>query len=185
MIIQVLGVDPSMSNLGMSLCDLNLDTLEITVKELSLIKTETGKDKRVRKNSDDIERAKLLYKGFMEYANQVKLCFAEVPHGSQSARAMTSYGMCAMLLAACPVPVFELTERELKLATTGNPKSSKADMIDWVVERHIEGKWPRRGNRIVMGSAEHLCDATAAVHAGITTDEFKRLVSWMTSVKAA
>ncbi len=185
MIIQVLGVDPSMANWGMSLCDLDLTNNQIQIRELCLLKTETGKNKRVRKNSDDLERAKILHAGFNEFASKVKLCFVEVPHGSQSARAMASYGMCIGLLASSPVPLFELTERELKLATTGDHKCSKAEMINWVTERHTEGKWPTRAGKIVTSKCEHLCDATAAVHAGTQTDEFKRMVSWMTQVRAA
>lgn len=181
--MNVLGIDPSLSNWGMSLCELDIANSAIAVQKLEIVKTEPSKVKQVRRNSDDLERARQLALAMksMIADNNVRLVFVEVPHGSQSARAMASYGICIGVLASCEAPMFQLSERELKETVLGTHKATKEEMIRKITELHPEGKWPRRKGEIVLSTAEHLADATAAIHAGLNLSEYKRMISWMQS----
>ncbi len=105
-IIKVVGIDPALRNLGICRATINLNTLDIDVVDLVLVETEANKKnaKVVRKNCDDLDRAKTLHDALVEHCKGHHLAFCEVPVGSQSARAMASYGICIGVLAACSDP---------------------------------------------------------------------------------
>lgn len=173
MIIKVVGLDPSMSNFGFCKAMLDLNTLEVSEVDLRLVKTESGKDKRVRKNSDDLERARALHEAIKEECADSAIAFVEVPHGSQSARAMASYGMCIGLLASVPsFSMIQLSERQLKEATLGKRMGTKEEAIEWATKQHPEANWLKRGGKITKNN-EHLADALAAIYAGVRSDDFK------------
>lgn len=186
-IITVLGVDPSLRNFGLVLADLNLDTMKFQVKEMNLAKSEADakKGKVVRKNSEDLDRARLLHEAFQEACSKAKFCFVEVPVGSQSARAMASYGICIGVLASCPIPMIQVTPTEVKVAGTGIKTATKQEMIEAAVAEHPEAKWLTRrlkGELTLVDANEHLADATFAIEAGIKTTEFRAAASMMRSV---
>lgn len=187
--MQIVGFDPSLSNWGVALATLDLDTLEINVSGLHVIQTEPEKDKKmrkvVRKNSEDLERAKLLYKGAADAAEGRWLAFVEIPVGSQSSRAMASYGCCIGVLAAVGqvIPVIQVTPNEVKLAGCGIKTASKEEMIQAMIAKHPAAPWPVKTvkgfNTPIASKCEHLADAIASIEAGIKTDEFKRAVAMM------
>lgn len=181
----VVGMDPSLSNWGFALAELDMETLQPRLLEIYTQKTEPGKDrKRVRKNSDDLIRARLLHEAVKKYSSRASIAFVEVPHGSQSARSMASYGVCIGVLAGVGIPLIQLTEQELKLATTGKKTSTKSEMIEWVVQRHSEVKWAMHKGR-PAGSNEHMADAVGAIYAGIKTDDFRSALAMLKFIKGA
>ena len=105
--------------------------------------------------------------------------FVEVPVGSQSARAMASYGVCIGLLAALSdKPLIEVTPTEVKLAAVGSKTASKQEMISWASDLYPHLNWIKsRGKSELADKNEHIADAIGAIHAGILTDEFARLVA--------
>lgn len=190
--IKIVGMDPSLSNWGIAHALVDINTLAVTITGLDLIKTEPEKDKRikklVRKNHQDIERAKLLHTGMMNACRGASLAIAEVPHGSQSARAMASYGICVGILAAVPIPLIEATEAEVKLAAVGHKQAAKEEMIEWAMSRHPDAPWIMRsvrGELTPIAANEHLADAVASIYAGLQSAQFLESVALMRSMQKA
>jgi Holliday junction resolvasome RuvABC endonuclease subunit len=164
--------------------------MNFKIQDMRLIESEDNakKAKTVRKNSDDLRRAKLLHDGFVELCQGASMAFVEVPVGSQSARAMASYGICIGVLSACPIPMIQLTPTEVKLAMTGEKTATKDEMIEAAVNAHPYAKWMTRkvkGEITLLAANDHLADATGAITAGVATNEFKGMVAMMRSMKAA
>lgn len=175
--IHIVGMDPSLRNWGVAQATLNVLTLEYVITDLLLISSEDEAGKSVRKNSDDLRRAKTLHEGMIKACEGVSFAIAEVPHGSQSARAMASYGMCVGVLSACPIPLIQVSANEVKLAVTGKKIATKSEMIDWAMNKHPAAPWLMRklkGRMQPIGDNEHLADACAAIEAGIKTQQFQQ-----------
>lgn len=189
--INVVGVDPSLRNFGIVKAVLDVETMKIvSIKEMLLVESEsnTKKQKTVRKNSDDLRRARLLHEGFVEACKDASFAFVEVPVGSQSARSMASYGICVGVLAACPVPLIQVTPAEVKLAMTGIKTATKEEMIEAAVAEFPGAPWLSRklkGERVLLNDNEHLADAVGALKAGIKTDEFKGAAAFLKAAIAA
>ena len=110
----------------------------------------------------------------------VDVIFAEVPIGSQSSRAMASYGVCIGVLGALKAlnyPVIQVTPNEVKVRTTGSKTASKEEMINWVLTQHPHINFPTKKykgtDQIIYSKAEHMADAVASIYAGLDTPEFK------------
>lgn len=183
--LKVLGCDPSLRNWGLVSCTINLDTHELTDLDLTLVQPTLPTGKRVRQNSLDLESAKQLYAATRGLVKDVRAVFVEVPVGSQSARAMASYGICVGVLGslrASGIPFFEVTPTEVKLASTGNKTATKEEMIQWAIEKYPKANWPsysQKGTKkITETKAEHLADAIGSIHAGLSTNEFQQFLSF-------
>jgi len=177
----LLGMDPSMSNWGISCARYNTVTGEIKITHVDVIQTKLVKQKGVRANSLDIDRAAFVLEGILPYVQQANAIFVEVPVGSQSAAAMKSYAMCVSLLAALRVggyPFHQLTPTQVKLIATDDPEASKKDMIQWAMTTHPTAPWAMQKKHGVMvpveNKVEHMADATAAIHAGIELEAFQQ-----------
>lgn len=185
--MKIVGMDPSMSNFGIAYATLNVDTMTFTVDGLEVVQTEPEQDKKarkvVRKNSEDLERAKLLHAGATKAADGAMMAFIEVPVGSQSARAMASYGVSLGICAAVAamLPIVQVTPTEVKVAATGIKTATKGEMIEAMMKKYPTAPWPMRKSKGVMvpiaGECEHLADAIAAIEAGLQTDDFKRTIA--------
>jgi Holliday junction resolvasome RuvABC endonuclease subunit len=185
-IIKVVGQDPSLRNWGLAVGTLNLETRKLTIELLNLTNPVLPTGKQVRQNSTDLESAFQLYKGAVTAAEGAHAVFVEVPVGSQSARAMASYGVCVGVLGALRangIPFFEVTPNEVKLASVGNKTASKQDMIRWAMAKHPEANWPmykQNGASVVSeAKAEHMADAVAAIYAGISCNAFQQMLPFM------
>ena len=56
--IRIAGLDPSMSNFGISVGTLDIDTNKVDIEKFYLVETSAGGSKKqVRVNSDDLRRA--------------------------------------------------------------------------------------------------------------------------------
>lgn len=188
--MRVAGVDPSLSNFGMvkGSLDFNQGNPLFNLEELLLTESKSDKAnaKVVRKNSDDLNRARLLHNAVQEFVKDVDLVIVEVPVGSQSARAMASYGVCIGLLSSIKQPLIQVTPSEVKLAAVGSKTASKAEMIDWATALHPKANWlkHKRNGQWVLGSKnEHLADALAAIHAGLATETFKQMTAFINTRK--
>ncbi len=176
--VKVVGLDPSLNNWGIAHATLDIDSLEIEISHFQLVQTDSQNGKTTRKNSDDIRRAAALYGGMMLGCTGATVAFCEVPVGSQSARAMASYGICVGVLGACPIPLIEVTPFEVKLAAVGHRQAAKEEMIEWGVAKHPNAPWLRDGGKLVLKN-EHLADATAAIYAGIKTAQFMTVLQML------
>lgn len=175
--LRVVGMDPSLRNWGIAKGILNLDTSEVKIQELIVINPVLPTGKQVRQNSLDLTSAQQLARYAIAAAKEAQAIFVEVPMGSQSARAMASYGICVGVLGALRasgIPFFEVTPREVKMASVGSKVATKEAMINWARQTHPEAGWPK-----AAAKAEHMADATAAIHAGLRTNEFKQLIQFL------
>lgn len=183
--LHVVGFDPSLRNWGASK-GIYMPDGSISLTEVAVFQAVLPTGKQVRQNSLDLESALQICTAAAAFAKGAQAIFVEVPHGSQSARAMASYGICIGILGALRtmgIPFIEVNAEEVKLAVTGRKTATKKDMIDWAVNAHPEAKWPmynRGGIGIISeAQAEHMADATAAIHAGIKTNMFKQSLQMM------
>ena len=182
--IPVAGFDPSLRNWGISEAQLDLNTgvLSTTVLSLISVKDETGK--QVRKNSQDLHIAEQLAVAALAVARRSKVIFVECPVGSQSARAMASYGICVGVLGAIRaegIPLIEVSPTEVKQVFTGNKNATKEQMIAKAVELYPEANFPRHRGELAA-KCEHVADATAAIHAGVRTPVFQQLMRLLAKV---
>ena len=126
----------------------------------------------------DLNVAEQLAKAVLATARSAKVIFVEVPVGSQSARAMASYGVCVGILGSLraeELQLIEVTASEVKRTFTGDKNASKHVMIDQAVAMYPLANFPRQRGRIVV-KAEHVADAIAAIHAGVNTPMFQNLM---------
>lgn len=185
--IHVIGIDAALANMG--LCRATIDwgahpAYRVRVHTLRLVTTKIQDKKVVRKASDDLRRAKVLHQALQEFCVPVfepsflaapKVAFAEIPSGSQSSTAARGLGIAVGVIASCPVPVIEVSQLEVKMASVGVRSASKADMISWAVRTYPTAPWLRHNNKITAAN-EHLADAIAVIHAGINTKEWASLM---------
>jgi Holliday junction resolvasome RuvABC endonuclease subunit len=184
--IKVVGMDPSLRNWGLAIGAYSLDLHELQIVKLALTNPVLPTGKQVRQNSSDLESGYQLYKGAMAAAEGAHAVFVEVPVGSQSARAMASYGICVGVLGALRangIPFFEVTPTEVKLASAGKKTATKLEMIDWAMKKHPEGQWPmyKKNGQVLVSEAqaEHMADAVASIYAGIKCTPFQQLLPFM------
>lgn len=182
-VLKLVGFDPSLNNWGIAKAtlDLGMSPPGLTIVGLDIVQPTFSDGKTVRNNSKDLERAEQLAKGAWAAAHGADAIFVEVPHGSQSARAMASYGVCIGVLGAlrtAGIPFFELSEAEVKLASLGKKgKTTKQEMIEWAIKTHPGVAWPMHNGAINASKAEHMADAVAAIHAGLGNKLFQQMLS--------
>lgn len=185
--IRVVGFDPSLRNWGIAKGVLLPGIVHrIRIEEVDVINPELPTGKQVRQNSLDLESAKQLCAAVLSAAKGAQAIFVEVPVGSQSARAMASYGICVGVLGALRatgIPFFEVTPTEVKMASAGKKTATKLDMIQWAMARHPEANWPffkQKGEiKVSEAKAEHMADATAAIYAGLACNSFQQMLPFM------
>jgi len=192
--LKIVGVDISLNNIGICKAILYEDE-SLTVDYVTLIqpaKADAVTKKQVRKNSDDLRRARWLQWNLIKEIKGCDIISVEMPVGSQSARAMASYGICVGVLASIDVPFIEVTPAEVKLAGFGCKTATKMEMIDWAVKKHPEIQWKtinRGGKKVLTNDNEHVADALATIYAAMKTDQYKSAIlfakSMMLKQKAA
>ena len=197
--IKVVGIDLALRNMGLCFAEVDLDDPEnYHVYDLKLAQTEDGKitklvkgkDGKIKKKkvmpkgtsvgSDDVRRARILSKAMMEATKDADVVIAEVPIGSQSARAMASYGISVALLGSVPVPLVEVSPSDAKLAGCNESTATKQEMIDAAVALFPDAPWirsktKRGGIYPIVGDNEHLADACFIIRAGLRTEAFREL----------
>jgi Holliday junction resolvasome RuvABC endonuclease subunit len=178
-ILRVVGFDPSLRHWGVAIGRYDLTTQQLKVDHVEVIEPVIPTGKQVRQNSKDLESAKQLACSARAVASSAQALFVEVPHGSQNARSMASYGLCIGVLGALRaegIPFYELSEMEVKLATLGKKASTKREMIDWITSRHPEAPWStytKNGQTLLSeAKVEHQADAVAAIYAGLQSPQF-------------
>lgn len=177
--IPVLGMDPSLSNWGLASAQLCLETGILDTPRLDLVRPKKMAGKQVRVNSNDLHRSARLAEAVFEAATQAKAIFVEVPVGSQSARAMASYGICVGILGslrAKGIQFIEVTPSEVKETFTGDKNASKQMMIAKALELYPDANFPMNKGK-VANTAEHVADAIASIHAGVQTPTFQNLMT--------
>lgn len=184
--INVVGIDCSLRNFGFAKASIDLDSMAISVKDLQLAETKPADKKTkkvVRQNCLDLEAAQEMQRALIEHCKGSSVAIVEVPVGSQSARAMASYGIVVGILASCPITIIPVTPTEVKKAGYGVASATKEEMIEWATGVYPDAPWLRvKKTQALLGKNEHLADAVAAIHAGIETPEFASSVAMLRSL---
>lgn len=183
----VVGFDPSLRNWGIAKGIYTPAEQRLTISYLDVIRPVITEGKKIRNNAKDLEAAEQHATGAWTVIQDAQAVFVEVPHGSQSARASVSYGLCIGVLGALrtsAIPFYDVSEAEVKKATTGNRKAEKAETIAWAMERHPEAPWPMQTQlgitSVVAGRAEHMADAIGAIYAGLASKPFQQALLLIT-----
>lgn len=182
--IKVAGLDPSMSNWGIALGELDLKEAYLDITSVHLVHPNKLKKSKERQNAKDVFLAQDLYEQNMQLLKDVDIIFAELPIGSQSARAMASYGICLGVVGALNISlnkqIIQVTPMDVK-KVVGNNNPSKLDMINWAMDEHPETDFPtyKQGgiHYISATKAEHMADAIAAIHAGCKQQSFLNVIN--------
>lgn len=182
----MVGFDPSLRNWGVAQGILKTSQLELQITDTFVISPELPTGKQVRQNSLDLESAKQLSAAAWKAAESAQAIFVEVPVGSQSARAMASYGICVGILGALRargIPFFEVTPTEVKLVSVGRKTATKQEMIQWALDKHPEAPWPtykeKGQTKVSEAKAEHMADAVASIYAGIHSNPFQQTLKFL------
>lgn len=180
-VFKVLGLDPSLRNWGIAQCKYSED-LGLHDMSVSLIHTDPVKEK-MPKNHKDLASAFDIATEIKQFIKHTDIVLVEAPVGSQSSRAMASYGIVMGLLGAIKasgLPMIIVTPRDVKKALTNNPEASKNQMIDKAFKLWPGAGWPlhkSRGLSVPIASkSEHMADAIGALYAGLKNPEFKKLI---------
>ena len=175
-----------MRNWGLAAGQLDLQAGILSQVEISLVQPKEETSKQVRKNSKDLEIAKQLSQGLYAPVRAAKAIFAEVPVGSQSARAMASYGLCVGILGSLVArgfQIIEVTPEEVKRALAGRKDATKDQMIAAAMAYYPGIRWPMYQGK-VAAKAEHMADAIGAIHAGVRTPVFQNLMTLLKATQA-
>lgn len=171
--IKILSFDPSLRNWGIAAAIYNTASNQLYIKIGKVITSKPDKSK-IRQNTKDLNTSINLFNELKDIYTQADLVIAEVPHGSQSSRAMVSYGVCIGVLGSLitnNIPFIQVSALDVK-RIVGHESVSKLEVIDWVKRRHPEIlPWLPATNK-----AEHICDAIVAIYAAIQTKQFKELI---------
>ena len=187
--LKVVGFDPSTSNWGVAIAEVDIDTLEVEIKNLIIYETEPETKKGVRKESDDLRRAKILYGGMMLSCTGTAFVIAEIPFMNPGSYASANFnsGLVTGVLASCPIPIIQVFPQDVKQLATGSRHAAKEEMIEWAISKHPNAPWKlvKRGGKMVPTKAnEHLADAVAAIYAGLQTEQFRQAVSMYKAMSA-
>jgi Holliday junction resolvasome RuvABC endonuclease subunit len=178
--VKIAGLDGSLRNFGIALMTIDTETLELEVVDLIIAKTEKGKEKTVRKSSDNLERAQIIADLIREHLKGSVSVFAEVPSGGKSYDAVLGFGIVIGLYASITIPLLEVSPSETKRAAVGTRTASKPEMIDWAFAKFPKAPWRTRklkGEIVPTQDNEHLADAVAIAHAGIRTPAFQQMLA--------
>ena len=170
-------MDPSLRNWGLAVGVLDITDGMLRMDQGLVIRPKEETSKPVRKNSKDMEIAEILSKELKPFVYGAQVIFVEVPVGSQSARAMASYGVCVGILGAFRahgISIIEVTALEVKQALTGVRLATKDMMIQQARKLYPDLPLPMHRGKIA-GEAEHIADAIGAIHAGARTPMFQQL----------
>lgn len=176
MLIKIVGIDISLNNLGASQCLYDTEREKLTIQQVGTFCPCVSKNKQVRQNSKDLEQGLQLYQALLNVCKDAQVICVEIPHGSQSARAMASYGICIGVLSALKqnskAVFIEVSALEVK-QTVGKPNATKKEVVAWVLQQHPHAPLSTYKGEINMTKAEHQADSIVAIYAGMKTEVFK------------
>ena len=96
--IKIVSLDISMSNLGIAKGVFDTETKKLSITDCLTVCPLVSDNKQVRQNSKDVVRSRQLLDALVDHTKEADMVCAEIPVGSQSARAMASYGICVALI---------------------------------------------------------------------------------------
>jgi hypothetical protein len=184
--ITVGAFDPAMSNLGYAMALIDPVSLSIKPFMIGLVVTENEAGKQVRKNSDDLRRAMMIFNAMAKIENESDILMSEIPTGTQSARGAMGNGMMLGCLSGLKKPLIQVQPTETKIHAVGRKTATKDEMIVWAMKLYPDLEWKthkKHGVMVPTASNEHMADALGVIHAGVKTAEFKSAVAMFNAMK--
>lgn len=175
--LKVVGLDPSLRNWGIAICDVPIDTGIPRVVDLQTIHTEPqSKGCKIPKSTWDIQSAFTLYEGVYSAVIDADIVCVEVPYGSQDVKAAVGRGICLGILGSLfSNKLIFVTPQSVK-KIIGKKDATKAESVALAVQKHPEAPWPVWKGKVSVTKAEHQADALHAIYAGAQTKEFKSII---------
>lgn len=180
--IIAMGLDGSIQNFGIAVCEIDLDSKTILRVE-HLLLSKTKKDGKAKRAEDDFKRFATHYYQIrgMIWDYGVEYIFGEIPAGAKDARAAFAFGGVTAILGVLSYDkhVTTVTPREVKIAATGLPHADKDDIIAAMYDAFPDANWilSKRSNAMdiqtlegeyLTNDNEHLADALGIILAGMT-----------------
>lgn len=180
--MKILALDPSFANTGWVLANMTDDGSIVSISG-GLICTEKTTVKTTRRSSDDFRRAKELAMGLRMLAEQAQIVFAEIPSGTQSARASWALGVClGVLTNVHPKTLVEVTPTQTKLAALGRKDATKPEMIEWASSKRSDLPWKYNRGKL-SPTNEHMADALGVLYAGLSHEDYQNYLGILRHLK--
>ena len=176
--LNICGIDPALRNTGVVRGVLDTSSRSIRLSDCLLITTEPSTEK-ILKSADDLERSQHIHTQLHKFIKDVDLVFCEMPVGSQTSRAQTSYGIIIGLLASIKTPIIRVSPLEVKHVVGATKTTTKKEIITWAVSIYPWLSWMRTKKGIITNQNEHVADAIATIHAGLETEQFKQAATFI------
>jgi Holliday junction resolvasome RuvABC endonuclease subunit len=174
-LVRIAGIDPSLRNTGIAIADVcPEENVIVSVVGIHLIHTEPSKNKKRRKSSADFESATTIAYNLRKHLKGCNFIFAEIPSGTQSARASWSLGISLGIVASISPSPIEITPQMTKTAACGTNTATKGEMIEWATTKYPDLNWRVRAGRY-LNINEHMADAVGVIHAGIESPEWDQI----------
>lgn len=154
--MKIVSFDPSLRNWGVAVFSYSPNSFEL--EKTYVIKTNSNKS--ISTNLSDLESCSLLVDNIGYATKDADLVIAELPIGSQSARAMVSYGVSIALLASLTIPLITVSPFEVK-KFFGSSYSEKKVIVDWAKQQY-----PNKLSK-PFNKANHEADAIAVFHVAL------------------
>lgn len=170
--LKVLGLDPSLRNWGWVKGIYDTETQSLSFYDCGVILTKPDKSK-LKQSIKDKQTATTLYSGLIQLIQDTDIVCVELPHGSQSSRAMVSYAVCVAIIGCLQHSfknIVEVTALDVK-RIVGDIDTSKIQIISWVKDKHPELILPQ------TSKDEHICDAVVSVYASLNQLKFESIIN--------
>lgn len=170
--VNILGLDPSLRNWGWVKGIYDTDTQSLYFYDCGVILTKPDTSK-IKQSLKDKNTATTLYSSLLGLIQETDIICAELPHGSQSSRAMVSYAVCVAIIGCIQHSfknIVEVSALDVK-KIVGNRDTSKQEIISWVRDKHPELKLPK------TSKDEHICDAVVAIYASLNQPKFESIIN--------
>lgn len=168
-----IGMDPSLSNWGYVVGKYTAGGFEVLTSGCIQTKIDKkAKKSKKPKNEQDLERAQVLSKGLKALLKKWKASeiLIELPVGSQSSRAQTSYGICLGVFSQFNVPYTVIRNNQIKALAgkTVGEEVTKQDIIDVVKEKGYAYIFENHKVSI----HEHIADAMGTILVKMKNESF-------------
>lgn len=175
-LLNVVGLDPSLRNFGIVNGIIHIPSEVVKPTGMKVLHAKNVEHKF--KNISDLTSLPDVINELWDTVSEADIIFCELPHGSQSSRAMYSYGVCVALVALLisqgkPVIVTRQSQREQLL---GKDKVTKQDMIDWFNTHYPDNQYFQA---LKNAEREHAADAMASIVIGLKMPDTQKLIQEM------
>lgn len=182
--MKFVSIDSSLNNTGIAVGtllneDISIEKIFLFENGEDIEKKHKDEKKRNRKKTKEcIEKCELTYSNIRNTLQQIgpssiDIIFIEEPTGSQNSSGMKSYGATCNLIGVLKgyFKVETVNADEAKIASVGNKKATKREIIDWSHKLHPNLEWETHRTGKSKGQLkdknEHMADAIAIGYAGI------------------